>query len=79
MYLIQLPTGKTVKVKTLDEALNFDYQAAISGDLGRQINNPFFDTHSANEEFNDEEDILSIELPTLEDIEEIDIDEDIVD
>ncbi len=79
MYLIQLPTGKTVNVKTLEQALNFDYQEAIANSSGFEISNPFHYSTLDTGDISEEDEFISIDLPDLSELEEIDIEEDISD
>lgn len=73
-YFYQHPSGRTVIVKSLDELLNMDDQDIWASNRGTAINNPFFDTHSG-EEYIEEEDILSFDLPDISSIEEIELEE----
>lgn len=68
--------GKVVFVKTIDQALNFDFQEAIADDDGVELNNPMFDTVNTGKDFIYEETIVIVGLTEVE-IEEIDLEEEL--
>lgn len=69
---IQLQTGKTVMVNNILDALNFDYQEAIASNSGYyDVGDPFSEESSDDYE----EVIIGIELPDIEYIEEVILEE----
>jgi hypothetical protein len=75
---IQLPTGKTVMVANILDALEFDFQEAIANNSGYEISNPFSETMESDEVIY-EETYLRLEIPEISEIieiEELDIEED---
>lgn len=80
MIRISVGNGRTVSVKTLDEALNFDFQEALADNRGYEINDPFdhkppklWDEDPDDEEEEIVEDTFLLEILDISDIDELEI------
>jgi hypothetical protein len=76
MIYYNLPNGKTVRFNDVFDLLNADDQKLMADNAGTEYNNPFFGSTLSGGIDEDDDIVTTIELPDIDSIEEVDIEED---